>query len=211
MLGLAALVCVTALPSPPLDQITFSLSDDSRPTSSLAPDLAASLSLEHRTQLTEYLEAYTEPRLVQLRGEKEPRWITEGEKALLVWNQTRFVDVTDYEAIEGLAAAATPSQAPANTYPKKLKHRAKQLRSLFDKIDLVAMKHLCVLLLCHLRRSSGHSTHPLYNTACANSPTSTPGTTVPPMASSRSCFCSIISRRCAHCSVFMLHFYSKRR
>lgn len=196
VLGLAALVCVTALPSPPLDQITFSLSDDRRPTSWLAhPDLA-SLSLEHRTQLDEYLETYTEPRLVQLRGEHEPRWVTEGEKALLVWNQTRFVDVTDYEMIEALAAA-TPSQAPANTYPKKLKHRAKQLRSMFDKIDLVAMKHLCVLLLYHLRRSSSHSTHPLYNTACANSPTSTPGTTGPCTASSHSCFCSVISKRCA--------------
>jgi hypothetical protein len=148
VLGLAALVCVTALPSPPLEQIPFSLSDDRRPTSSLAhPDLA-SLSLEHRTQLDEYLETYTEPRLVQLRGEHEPRWVTEGGKALLVFNQTRFVDVTDDEVIEALAAA-TPSQAPANTYPKKLKHRANQLRSLFDKINLVEMKHLCVLLLCH--------------------------------------------------------------
>ncbi|GAA5970427.1 hypothetical protein JCM8115_004554 [Rhodotorula mucilaginosa] len=140
VLGLAALVCVTALPSPPLEQIPFSLSDDRRPTSSLAhPDLA-SLSLEHRTQLDEYLETYTEPRLVQLRGEHEPRWVTEGGKALLVFNQTRFVDVTDDEVIEALAAA-TPSQAPANTYPKKLKHRANQLRSLFDKINLVEMKH----------------------------------------------------------------------
>lgn len=140
VLGLAALVCATALPSPPLDQVTFSISS---PTSS--PDLA-SLSLEHRTNLNEYLETYTEPRLVQLRGEREPRWITEGEKALLVWNQTRFVDVTDYEAIE---ATATASRAPTHTYPKKVKHTAKQLRSLFDKIDLVEMKHLCALLLCH--------------------------------------------------------------
>lgn len=154
MLGLAAVVCVTALPSPPLGQIPFSLSDGSRPTSSLAPDLA-SLSLEHRVQLNEYLETYTESRLVQLRGEHEPKWIAEGEKALLVFNQTRFVDVTDYEAIEALAAAAaTPVQAPANTYPKKLKHRAKQLRSVFDKIDLVEMKHLYVILPCHLRRSA---------------------------------------------------------
>lgn len=124
-------------------QLAFSVV---RPTSTGEDPLsfnAAHLSLEDRIELELYLDTYSEPRLVQLRQEPTPRWITEGEKALLVWNHVRFVDVTDDDQTHD-----SQLQAPTSvTYPGKLSHDEKHLRGLFKRIDLGAMKQLSVALL----------------------------------------------------------------
>ncbi|POY74754.1 hypothetical protein BMF94_2230 [Rhodotorula taiwanensis] len=122
---------------------------------------AAHLSLEDRTELELYLDTYSGPRLVQLRQEPTPRWITEGEKALLVWNHVRFVDVTDDDQTHG-----SQLQAPTSvTYPAKLSHDEKHLRGLFKRIDLGAMKQfLRQFTNFHTRHYRSHyGLHAKYN------------------------------------------------
>lgn len=144
---LTAALLVHALPAQVPDQLRFgaALSESSDPSAALDSPLLASIPDEHRTELATYLATYTEPRLVHVEGEAALRWITEGDKALLVWaGQTRFVDITDadYTLID--------NNVKEEKYPAHLSRKEKQLRPLFDRIDLGAMKQLSVLrfLVC---------------------------------------------------------------
>lgn len=138
---LTAALVVHALPAQVPDQLRFgaALSESSDTFAALDSPLLASIPAEHRPELASYLATYDEPRLVQVEGEAAPRWITEGDKALLVWaGQTRFVDITDADY------TLITDNAKEDKYPAHLSRKEKQLRPLFDRIDLGAMRQLSV-------------------------------------------------------------------
>ncbi|ORY56546.1 hypothetical protein BCR35DRAFT_284118 [Leucosporidium creatinivorum] len=121
----ASLSLVSALPAQ--QQLTFA-----QPVSlsSILPSLQ--LPACHLRQLEQHIARFPETRRVRLEDNAEPLEITEGEKALLVLQGKRFIDVTEEESLLLLQEK--------QTFPSKLTYTSKALDFLFQDIDLKEMK-----------------------------------------------------------------------
>jgi leucyl aminopeptidase len=85
-------------------------------------------------QLREYIDSLPEQRLVKFSAEDEGHWITEGEKALLVFAGRRFVDVTDESDHQATATVAE------NALPESLSFNRTDLKSVFAELSAERMK-----------------------------------------------------------------------
>ncbi|GAA96804.1 uncharacterized protein L969DRAFT_20147 [Mixia osmundae IAM 14324] len=125
-----SLLCVTGL----------DLYDDGAQTvfrsTATADDVLASrlesLPESHLEQLVDHMRSLPEKRLIST-SPGEQRWITEGEKALLVLSGTRFIDLTD--SIDERALESKSME----TLPASLKH-ADKLSAYFDALSTDRMK-----------------------------------------------------------------------
>ncbi|KAL8284023.1 hypothetical protein RQP46_005136 [Phenoliferia psychrophenolica] len=128
LLTALAFSLASAIPSPP-SQLPFSLP----PPSSSLPSLSSlNLSPSHLSSLQSHIASLPERRLVQLSEGGAPISIAEGEKALLVFQGTRFIDVTD--------EVVFPAVLEKEEYGEKLAYSKKALQPLMDHIDLEYME-----------------------------------------------------------------------
>ncbi|GAA6030935.1 hypothetical protein JCM8097_008945 [Rhodosporidiobolus ruineniae] len=100
--------------------------------SSFAPTLAQ-LPKQHFSKLEQHVAAYPDRRTLVVLQTGERLEVSEGEKALLVLQGLKFVDVTD--DVEGAVAVYSKG-----SYPSKLSHNATQLEPLFKHISIKKMK-----------------------------------------------------------------------
>lgn len=109
----------------------------------------ASLPHSHAEQLLQHISALPEKRWIQFEENGGRFEVTEGEKALLVFEGRRFIDVTEESELltmqkQGewlllqLYIPADP-HTPAEIYPKKLEHSASDLKALFSHISIKNM------------------------------------------------------------------------
>lgn len=132
-LALATALGSSALPLADDTQVRFVAPAASYQLPSL---LSLNLSIHHLAELSAHIASLTEPRLVKLSEDGPVLSVTEGEKALLVFQGKRFIDVTDEK--KELSTAFT-AQAK-DLFPSKLNYKATFLEPLFNQIDVAAMK-----------------------------------------------------------------------
>lgn len=146
MKSLTSILLITSVLSTVLGaptQITFKSSLDLViPTSSHS---ISSLSTDDLNQLEAHLTNLPEKRIVELDSGNRIT-ITEGEKALLVFHRTHFVDVTDEDS------SLISSSLSKKEFPTKIAYSLKKLQPLYNTIDLVEMKRLVLFRLLSLKQ-----------------------------------------------------------
>jgi bacterial leucyl aminopeptidase len=149
-------VAGAAVALPQQQQLTF-LQSSPPSLLSLTPDLASRLSSlpsAHASQLAQHISALPQRRLVQFEQDGEILEVTEGEKALLVFQGIKFRDVTDDQAVPVQVQSKGSSLcyiidtrllpsltlSTTATYPTKFSHSASSLNSTFAHLSIDEMK-----------------------------------------------------------------------
>lgn len=128
-------------------QITFKSSlEYLHPTSSRS---LSSLSIDDLNQLEAHLANLPEKRIIQLDSGNRIT-ITEGEKALLVFHNTHFIDVTEEHGYKS-------SSLSKKEFPSKISYSLKKLQPLYDTIDLAQMKRLVLFRLIIVKKTQNNN------------------------------------------------------
>ncbi|KAH9821496.1 aminopeptidase [Melampsora americana] len=108
-------------------------------------DQSTSLSIEDLTSLSNHLTSLHEPRLLRW-SDGHQEWLTEGEKALVIWyeNGRRFVDVTDEveNSIQGFVVnhQEENSKEPKAEFPDQISIGKDTLKEILKDIQVQRMK-----------------------------------------------------------------------
>lgn len=131
--GLCSIAAASPLQGPAAQLPFASVQDAGRTRVPSLASLASELDPEHFRQLVQHVESLPERRLVRWAEDGTEQWVSEGEKALLVYVERgrRFVDVTDAPQLD-----LSPDAAARSAIPTELRYRNKTLEPVFAKTSI---------------------------------------------------------------------------